>query len=175
MENGKSCEKITTRSLDRKIWKEIPWSSEIKREVSFGQQTATIGDVMEKETHGDGILMEMESSGRRSIHPRLLATWRSTGVLTYIGKVSNSGMTMGLEITTDIGDAVPSGDEPNSKLINGDFISHQLCLGRRALKAQNSPPFRIPGCTSGFFVSRCRSILHLNCEIVSLQSVKGRK
>ena len=67
--------------------------------------------------------MGMESSSNRSCKSCLLATWRSTGMLTYIGTVSNSGMAMQLEIIIDIGDVVPSGDVPSSKLVSGD-LSH---------------------------------------------------
>ena len=76
--------------------------------MSFGEYTVTIGNLMEKECYGDGILMGIESSGRRSNQSRLLTTWRSIGMLTYIGKTSNSGMAKRLKITTDIND-VPEG------------------------------------------------------------------
>ena len=46
-------------------------------------------------------------------------------MLTYIGEVSNSGMAMRLEITTDINDVVSSGDVPSSELVSGDFIPRQ--------------------------------------------------
>ena len=47
-------------------------------------------------------------------------------MLTYIGEVNNSGIVKRLEITTDIGDVVPSGNMSNSELVSGDFIPHQL-------------------------------------------------
>ena len=94
--------------------------------MSFEEHTVTIGDVIEKEFHGDEILIGMESSSRRSSQPRLLVTWRSTDVLTYIGEMSNSGMAMRLEITTNIDNVVPSGDEPISELISG-YLSHIKC------------------------------------------------
>ena len=90
----------------------------------YGEQIAIIGDLMEKESHRDGVLMGMEPSGRRSSQPRMLMTWRSTGVLTYIGEVSNNGMAMQLEITTAIGDVIPSSDVPSLELVSGDFIPH---------------------------------------------------
>ena len=79
---------------------------------------------MEKQSDRYGVLMGMEPSGMRSSQPRLLETWRSTGVLIYISEVSKNGMAMQLEITRDIGNVVLSGDMPNLKLINGDFIPH---------------------------------------------------
>ena len=68
--------------------------------------------------------MKIESFDRRGSHPCLLETWKSIDVLTYIGEMNNSGMAKRLEITTDIGDVIPSSDVPSSELVSGDFIPH---------------------------------------------------
>ena len=62
-----------------------------------------IGNVAEKESHEGGVLMEAESSGRRSDQPRPLAMRRTSGKLTEIGDVSTNG-----------GDAIP--------MVNGEMI-----------------------------------------------------
>ena len=57
-------------------------------------------------------------------------------MLTYIDEVSNSGMVIRLEITTYIDDVVPFNYESNSKLVNGDFISHQIIFNQNEVERE---------------------------------------
>ena len=63
--------------------------------MPYRKQTAIIGDVVEKESRGDRIFMAVESLGKRSDQPHLLARWRTSGELIDNGDMS-----------TDEGDAV---------------------------------------------------------------------
>ena len=58
--------------------------------MSFREQDAIrrLGGV---ESHGGGVLMEVEYSGRRSDQPHPWARWRTSGELTETGDVSTGG------------------------------------------------------------------------------------